>query len=1088
MVRFIFGSSGTGKSTLVFDMIEKTLAENSRSVCLIVPEQHTVAVERRAAERFPASSVLRLEVTNFTRLSDSISRRVGALSYNKLTRGAKQLLVWRALMSVYEGLEELGSAGGDAVSLVPTVYSALRELTLGGVSPRELSEAADSLEKLEGESSLSRRAHDLSLIAAAYSELSDSEYASLEDPVLRVRDRAAESGYFDNCEVFIDSFYSMTGAQLAALGEIIRLAADVTLTIPMESADADGVHLSGVRRFYKSVLGAALKRGEIERVTLHDNHRTKSESLLRLNAHLWDYTFEMPPCENDGAVSVYSVADRYEEAEALSSEIARLVREGAKYSDIAVVAADVERLRGITDAALRSHNIPVFISETRQVSASPAVRLIFSLLRVVGRWRREDVISIVKTGLSSLDDTSACAFENYTETWNIRTRAMFTSVWNMNPDGYVEKMSERARETLCLANEAREVLVAPLERFCTVFDDGRAKISDICAALTEYFDESGAYFKMLERAEALPADDAARERLVWGEICSAFDTLVEIAGDATCDSSGFAALFKFVISDSDTGAIPTGVDNVTFASASGLRSDGVKHVFILGAVDGEFPVVPSSDGYFSDNDRERLAENGIVLGASGDVRASEELFRFYRAVSQASQSLCVFIPKSTAGSSCRPSEGAQRIMKLSGAQEIRYVSTAASRRVFDKLSLDSELRRTRDSSLEELRVSLYGEMPKLCETVTEDTHVDAETARMLFGNRLNLTQSRIERFVSCPMSYYCTYILDLEEDKKASVASPDIGRFVHAVLEQFFTVTSGEKYPLSRERTDSLCESITEDYIRRTFGEDVDGRLKYLFVRLRRKLSVFLEAIMEEMAQSRFEIYRTELPVGGVRGEEDVAAPKAINFECADGGTVSLYGIIDRLDIYKTEGKTYIRVIDYKTGKRRFSYENVKLGLDVQLLLYLFCAWKSENTKFAREISSGEILPAGAMYLSIRPDDPSAPSPVNSDEARELMAKSIERSGVVCDERDVLDAMDSGITGKYTPVTLKADGSYKQCASLASLERFGELYRELGDTVCRIADEMKSGLAAPRPIDNAAVDPCAFCSAGEICRRRRSAR
>lgn len=1087
MVSFIFGGAGSGKSTLVFDRIEKTLAESTRSVCLIVPEQHTVAVERRAAERFPASAALRLEVTNFTRLADSISRRVGDLSYSKLTRGARQLLVWRALMSVYEGLTELGGAGVDEVALVPTVYSALRELTLGGISPRELSEAADCLEKTEGESSLSRRAHDLSLVASAVAALSDGEYAALEDPVLRVRDRAEKSGYFNGCEVFIDSFYSMTGAQLAALGEIIRLADSVTLTVPMDSPSADGIHLSGVRGFYKSVLGAALKHGEVERVTLSGNHRTKSESLAYLAEHLWDYSSQLPPCENDGSISVYSVADRYEEAQALCSEIAHLVRGGAAYSDIAVVAADVERLRGITDGAMRSHGIPVFIAEAQRVMTSPAVRLIFSLLRVVGHWRREDIISIVKTGLSPLDDTSACAFENYTETWSIRTRAMFTSAWSMNPDGYTEHMSERARETLHLANEAREVLIAPLERFSTVFENGRAKISDICAALTEYFDESGAYKKMLSRAETLPRDDAARERLVWGEICSAFDTLVDIAGDALCDSTGFASLFRFVISDSDTGAIPTGVDNVTLASAASLRCDGVKHVILLGVVDGEFPAVPSSDGYFSDSDRERLAEGGVVLGTSGDVRASEELFRFYRAVAQASHSLTVFIPKSTAGSPCRASEGAQRIMSLAGAEVIRYSSLPAERRIYDRASLDSELRLTHDSSLERLRVELYGELPRLSETVTDDTHIDPESAKALFGRHMSLTQSRIERFVSCPMSYYCTYILHLEENKKASVASPDIGSFVHALLEQFFTVTAGEKYPLPRERADSICESITEDYIRRTLGEDIDGRLSYLFVRLRRKLSVFLEAIMEELSQSRFEIYRTELPVGIASGKSDAASPPPISFECSDGTDVSLYGVIDRLDLYRADGKTYIRVIDYKTGRRRFSYENVKLGLDVQLLLYLFSAWRSENSSFAREISDGELLPAGAMYLSIRPGDPSTDSPVDGEAARELIAKSIERSGIVSDERDVLDAMDRGISGKYVPVTLKADGSYRS-ASLASLERFGELYGELGETVCKIADEMKSGLAAPRPINNAEVDPCAFCSAGEICRRRRKQR
>lgn len=1087
MVRFVFGAAGSGKSTFVFDEIKRTVDSTERRVCLIVPEQNTVTTERRASRELPPRAALRAEITNFTRLSDSISRRVGGLSYGTLTRGAEQLTVWSAMMSVYEGLAELGSSSGnDPISLVPTVYSALRELTMSGIDAAELSFAAEQLEAAEGESSLSRRAHDLSLIASAYNSLKSAEFSSFEDPVLKIRDRAAESGYFDGCDVYIDSFYSMTGAQLATLGEIIRLADRVTVTIPMKNADDDGVHLAGVRRFYKSVLGAAVKRGDIERIVLEGSYRTAKESLGVLTGSLWDYSKVGKMPADDGAVRVFSVRDRYEESQALCAEIAKLVREGARYSDIAVVAADAAALRGITDVALHRHGIPVFTSDSERLVSSPTVRLIMSLLRVVGRWRLEDITAIVKTGLSPLDDTLACTFENYTEAWNIRGRTMFSSEWTMNPDGYVERLSERARETLRLANEARERLVAPLERFCDVFESGKAQVRSICVALCEYFDESGAWERAEQRANTLSPDDAEREKLVWGEICRAFDTLTSITGDAECDANEFAMLFGYVISDADTGAIPTGIDNVTFVSASGLRTDGIKHVFLLGAVDGEFPAQPADTGYFSDSDRERLAENGILLGTTADVRASEELFRFYRAISQATSSLCVFVPRSSNGTLCRPSEGAVRIMKLIGCELIPYSSLPAEQRIFDRESLDAEIRATHDAGLTAFREELYGKLSESKDVLTEDLRVSTETAGILFGERLNLTQSRITSFVKCPMSYYCKYVLSLDENKRASVASPDIGMFVHAVLEEFFTVTSGESYPLSRERTEHICDSIISGYMERTFGDAIDGRVKYLFIRLRRRLLVFLDAIMEEAAQSRFEIYKTELPIGGARGETNISSPPPIRFECADGSTVSLYGTLDRLDVYRADGKTYIRVIDYKTGQKKFSFEDVRRGLDVQLLLYLFCAWHSNGSHFADELTDGEgeILPAGAMYLSLKANDPVSDAPISAERARELMAETIVRSGVVTDERDVLDAMDRGITGKYTPVSLKNDGSYKRCASIATLERFGELYAQLEQTVSEIAEEMKSGMAAPRPLKDASVDACEYCSVGEICKKK----
>ena len=107
MVRFVFGSSGSGKSEYILRDIQRNLSQSQNKIILIVPEQHTVSTERRTAKRYAPSAALRMEVTNFTRLSDSISRKVGGLTYSARTRGADMLMLWRALLSVHGGLSEL---------------------------------------------------------------------------------------------------------------------------------------------------------------------------------------------------------------------------------------------------------------------------------------------------------------------------------------------------------------------------------------------------------------------------------------------------------------------------------------------------------------------------------------------------------------------------------------------------------------------------------------------------------------------------------------------------------------------------------------------------------------------------------------------------------------------------------------------------------------------------------------------------------------------------------------------------------------------------------------------------------------------
>ena len=218
-------------------------------------------------------------------------------------------------------------------------------------------------------------------------------------------------------------------------------------------------------------------------------------------------------------------------------------------------------------------------------------------------------------------------------------------------------------------------------------------------------------------------------------------------------------------------------------------------------------------------------------------------------------------------------------------------------------------------------------------------------------------------------------------------------------------------------------------------------------------------------------------------GDKDETAPEPLEFKLDDGTVVSMYGIVDRMDVLREGDRSYIRVVDYKTGAKKFSLDDVKLGLNIQLLLYLFSAWKAHDSKFAGDIApDGEILPAGALYFSVRPGDMISDVPLSAEEAREKMIDSIDRSGLVLDDREVLEAMDRGISGRYIPVTLKADGSIKKSASLATLEKFGELYREMEDAVCRIAKEMKSGDAAARPLEHHGSVPCSWCSMKSVCR------
>ena len=64
--------------------------------------------------------------------------------------------------------------------------------------------------------------------------------------------------------------------------------------------------------------------------------------------------------------------------------------------------------------------------------------------------------------------------------------------------------------------------------------------------------------------------------------------------------------------------------------------------------------------------------------------------------------------------------------------------------------------------------------------------IKKENIEKLYGNKLNTSISKLEKYNSCPFSYYLQYILKLKEKEELKVQSFDTGSFMHDVINTFF--------------------------------------------------------------------------------------------------------------------------------------------------------------------------------------------------------------------------------------------------------------------------------------------------------------
>ncbi len=1186
MVNFIIGRCGTGKSAYVANAIRREIVDGQRPVVLIVPEQQTVAWETKMASLLPPSANFRLEITNFTRLSNSVFRETGGLADTVVDEGSRELILWRAMLSVWDHLKVYNHCtAGREDKNIPHLLSAVDELKNSGITPEEAEGALSRLlaereEAADEGGDLLSRFSDAVLVYGAYEAILHEEYIDRGDLMANLAQALGKNRYFSGKAVFIDSFFSLTKAEERILSLILHQAEDVTVTFAcppelVRSVQREVTQLSfdlavketqktkktaplqfgEVLEYVKTVASLATRAGkEMHRVDLSENLRHKNApALARCERYLFDYLTDIPEEKTDGkGVKILRCADPYDEAEACAAIVDSLLREGYHYRDIAVVARDFSTREGVVDRVLRQHGIRCFLSETDRVENLPPVRFVLAALQVaVGGWQRRDLIRLMKTGLtlvgrdyepekdgaeSILFDegsllgvgksyTEASVDENhiedpdgdavsgtawrtemegdvleiYTETWNIRGRKRYLGEpWSMNPAGYKTKRSQTGEEMLLLANRARQKLAEPLDRFLSVFDGGTATVRQIAERVVLYAEECRVDEALAATAKAYRsmgmADRAEKVLSSWDKVCLILDCMVRILGDTPLDAGRFSGLFYRVAASMDVGSIPTGVDEVILGSAAGVRLDGVKCVIMLGAAEGEFPAsVNDGNLFFGQRDKMELEAVGLNIRSPGTAeRTAREYFMFYRTAAAPEERLYILSPSPAEDSLSEGARCVYKIMKKGGAEVDGLFSAMPLEEVVFHPATASYLLTRRASGRDRAILShLAGEEQT---TVSEEERVDGAPALLTVngdGGRMILSQSKIDTFVRCPFQYWSRYQMKLAASPRAEIKAPDIGTFMHAVLEKFFAALPKEKLdnlPLSPAETEEIADEIMEAYISALAREGAaprdangkvcpDGRLAYLFLRLKRHLLLFLTALMEELAQSEFKPVAFELPIG--IGKEGV---KPIVIRRGDTEIV-LQGVADRVDLYEDEdGASYVRVVDYKTGSKSFLLRDVEKGLHVQLLIYLLAVQKYGLPGMEHR----PMTPAGALYFQVKPATVSHPGQLSPDKARQMAEEKMERSGVLLKDEKILRAMDRELGGLYVKAGLDKDGCVKgtkQSTSLLSLEEFGRLVGDLEDVIGRIGERMLAGEAAAEPMQTGDKSPCEWCESRFVCRR-----
>jgi len=1080
MLKLVLGRNYCNKTEYVRQLVADAVKSGGSDFIIIVPEQFSYDTEKGMLEKVGASGMQKLEVLSLTRLAELILEETGKKSDKMpVDKGVKILTMSLALEQLSDKLQifrRYTSRPQLAQSII-ALASEMKQYCVGVDALEKYAENAD-------ESPLKNKLGELSLIIETYNSMLNRDYYDNEDSLTLLAEVLDTYRYFEGKTVIIDEFTRFTKQELAVIERIIKQSVDcyVTFDTDYSTLNREFTVFDNINRQLKLIKRVAEQSNVriAKPVVLNENEAGVAESLELLEKNFGEPEKETSD-EAPEAITVYCASNKVDECDFVASSIKKLMREdGVRCRDIIVYQREKGGYDGELISSFKRYGVPFFEDRRQPVKLQPLMVFVGSLLSLVsGSITTQSLMRYLKTGLAELDECETAELENYAFMWNIKT-SQWKDGFSDNPRGFGVEFNEADDKTLFYLNKLRERAVAPILKLKESF--ANASGSEKTELLYNFLIDNGVDKKLKLLCEQMSAhtDEALYEEqnTVWGILADMLDKLYLATKGRSISSKRYSELLSQLLSVTDLGSIPASLDSVTLALADRTRAGLKKYVFIVGANDGVFPKAPSTEGLLSDADRITLKDAGIELAETAEYKSVEEIFTAYRAVCSAKDGLCV--------SYCRSGYGGEAKMPSQIVNEITAVfpkltvidsdSLNAADRIESEVSAfeayakscksDSVLNASLESFFEgdseyESRVRTLKNALNKTEKVIKDKKLAVE----LFGRDMVLSASKTETYNSCPFKYFCEYGIEAKTRKQATVDSLLSGTIIHEVFESILKSYSPDRlHEMSDEELRGEIEKILDEYLEKKMGgsQSKSNRFMAQYNALADRLLTVFRRMLEEFRISSFRPVEYEMRIG--LGSK----VKPYTIELDDGSKMMLDGKIDRVDVMKTEDKTYLRIVDYKNKGKTFNIGEVFYGLNTQMLIYLFSLYVNGKNKF------GDFVPSGILYMSANTVKPKLPRNASEEQIDKLKLYSNKMSGLIIDDITAMEGMEKDLQGYFIPIENKKGVI---SGNIISLEAMLKLKDEIDRVLKQTAQNLHDGIIKVFPSKKA----CDYCDFKTVC-------
>ena len=1105
-IRFIFGRAGSGKSYYCLNQIKKKLTnDKNNKLIMLVPDQYTFQTEKKLLEHVGEKSLLRAEVLSFKRMATRVFDKCGGRAINVIEDSGKNMLIYKLLKDKGEELKYFNRISKQQ-GFVGIISKSITEFKKYNISEEILKEKELEIENKD----LKEKVSDLASIYETFNESLHKGYIDSEDILSILAKKLKEFDLYNDAEIWVDEFTTFTPQQLEVLKVLAKQCKNVNITL---CSDGEIQFIEGETDIFdviKNTENRILKMMQENNISYKEPINLNKKNIYRFKeskelGHIEKYFFNYPfkiykgDCKD---IRLYKANNNYSEIEWVAQDILKLVRDkGYRYKDIAVVCREIDSYDKITSVIFNEYNIPYFLDKKREILSNPLVVLIISALEIlVTNWSYESVFKYVKSGLITLETNFIDKLENYILANGIKgykwTRDLLTS-----QDG---ELTQEEIEIFEYMEEIRRPIINLYNKI-----KGDVTVRKYCTALYEFLLEINAFETMdkwLDDFNNKGMQDKIKEYTqVPAMVMDMLDQAVEVLGNEVIDLKTFSKILISGFEEKEIGVIPMALDQVNIGDIARIKGRDVKALYIVGANDGVLPSANKDEGILSDEDRIELKSMGIELASDTRSRVFEEQFMVYTALTIPSNYLMITYPMADfEGKSLRPSIIIPRLKKiLPGLKEEseifnsnlyydKYHNITAPVPTFNEL-IEALRREYEKEEIEPYWVETFKwfeeneefkDRTKIIFNGLNYTNlvekIPREKIKRLYSNdngRLMFSVSRIEKYAQCPFGYYVQYGLKAKDRKVYEFTAPDLGSFMHDILDQFTNKIRKENI-LWGDLTKDKCAEIVNELVNSKLKSETNSILnsnkkyQYFSERFKKTITKSVTVISEQMRKGEFDIFKSEFDFGDFKDSDP------IKLELPSKETVYLKGRVDRIDKVDLNGETYIRIVDYKSGSKSFDLNELYYGLQIQLLVYLDAILKN-----SKQILKTQCMPGGILYFKI--DNPIIKSKkaLTEEEIQVEVLKKLKMDGLLLKNVELVKSMDRDMEtySLIIPAAFKKDGDFTSTSSVVTESQFELLRKYVNDKMIEICEEMLSGEVKIEPCKSSKVTYCDYCDYSSIC-------